>query len=196
MGQRGIHIFFDDGDQHIVQENMLMPLSIEEGEQIYIRPKNEPQRLYSQATVLRVNGEMIDVEYEDATHENNTRVSRARLWRCPVGVPALNFEEGDRVLAFDNDLCIYPADIVQIEDDQRIIVQYLDGPERMLTPELIKRFDVRAGMKIECRFSGGQHFFPGTLDKIDGERIHVKYDDGDDEWTSIRLFRLPAKRPV
>ena len=114
----------------------------------------------------------------------------------PVGTGSFNFEEGDRVLAYDCDECIYPAEIVCIEDDQRIIVQYLDGPERMLTPELIKRFDVKAGLKIECRFSGAPHFFPGTLDKVDGERIHVKYDDGDEEWTSIRLFRIPAKRPV
>jgi DUF971 family protein len=196
MGQRGIHILFDDGDQRIVQEIMIMPLTVEEGEQLYIRPKTEPQRIYSQATVLRVNGEMIDVEFEDATHENNTRVSRARLWRCPVGVPAFNFEEGDRVLAYDCDECVYPADIVQIEDDQRIVVQYLDGPERMVTPELLRRFEVKPGLKIECRWSGGPHFFPATLNKVEGERIHVKYDDGDDEWTSIRLFRIPAKRPV
>src|SRR5260370_9564289 len=39
----------------------------------------------------------------------------------------------------------------------------LDGFERMLTPELIKRFDVKAGLKVECRWSGGPHFFPGTI---------------------------------
>jgi hypothetical protein len=196
IGERGIHVLYDDGDQRIVQEIMLMPLVLEEGEHLYVRPKNEPQRIYSPATVLRVEGERLDVEFEDATHETNTRVTRARLWRCPVGTGSFNFEEGDRVLAYDCDECIYPAEIVCIEDDQRIIVQYLDGPERMLTPELIKRFDVKAGLKIECRFSGAPHFFPGTLDKVDGERIHVKYDDGDEEWTSIRLFRIPAKRPV
>ncbi|MBI3822411.1 MAG: hypothetical protein HY289_06995 [Planctomycetes bacterium] len=196
MGERGMHVLYDDGDQRVVQENMLMPLAIEEGEQLFIRPKSEPQRLYTPATVLRVHGETMDVEFDDATHENNTRVSRARFWRCPVGIPSFNFEEGDRVLALDCDECVYPAEIVTIEDDHRIVVQYLDGPERMLTPELIRRFDVKAGMKVECRFSGGPNFFPGTLNKVDGERIHVKYDDGDDEWTSIRLFRIPPKRPM
>ena len=196
LGERGLHVLFDDGDQRIVQDIMLMPLVLEEGESLYIRPKNESQRLYSPATVLRVNGERIDVEFEDATHETNTRVTRARFWRCPVGVPVINFEEGDRVLAYDCDECVYPADVVAIEDDERIIVQYLDGPERMLTPELVKRFDVRPGLKVECRWSGGPHFFPGTIAKVEGERLHVKYEDGDDEWTSIRLFRIPAKRPM
>lgn len=196
QGERGIHVLFDDGDQRVVQDLMVMPLAIEEGEQLYIRPKSEPQRLYTPATVLRVHGETLDVEFEDATHENNTRVSRARFWRCPVGVPSFNFEEGDRVLAYDCDECVYPAEIVTIEDDDRIVVQYLDGPERMLTPELIRRFDVKPGLKVECRYSGGPNFFPGTLNKVEGERIHIKYDDGDDEWTSIRLFRIPPKRPM
>lgn len=195
MGERGIHVFFDNGEQWIVQEIGLMPLVIEEGEEIQIRPKTEPQRVYAAATVTRVDGEKLDVEYEDATSETNMRVTRARFWRCPVGIGAFPFEEGDRVLAYDCDEYIYPAEIVAIQDDHQIIVQYLDGLERMLTPELIKRFDLRPGLKVECRFSGGPHSFPATLTKVDGERIHVKYDDGDDEWTSIRLFRIAPKKP-
>jgi hypothetical protein len=196
MGERGIHVFLDNGDQHVVREIGLAPLVVEEGEQIFIRSKNEPQKIYSPAVVTRVQGEVIDVDIEDAGPEYNMRVTRARFWRCPVGVGNFPFVEGDRVLAYDCDECMYPADIVTIEDEERVIVQYLDGPERMLTPELIKRFDVKTGLKVECRWSGGPHYFPGTLAKVEGERIHVKYDDGDDERTSIRLFRIPAKRPM
>ena len=194
MGERGNHILFDNGDQHIVPEIAIMALTVEEGEEIFIRPKTEPQRLYTQASVTRVKGETIDVDLEDGTQETNTRISRARFWRCPVGVPSFPFDEGDRVLAYDGDLCIYPAEIISIQDEERVLVQYLDGPERMLTPELVKRYDVRTGTKIECRFGGGPHYFPGTLNKIDGERIFVKYEDGDEEWTSIRLFRIPPKK--
>jgi hypothetical protein len=195
MGERGYHILFDNGDQHVVPDIGLMALTVEDGEQLYIRPKSEPQRVYTPATITRVDGEKLDVELEDGAEEINTRVSRARFWRCPVGVPSFPFEEGDRVLAFDGDLCIYPAEILTIEDEERIVVQYLDGPERMLTPELIKKCDLKTGMKIECRWGGAPHFFPGTLAKIDGERIFVKYEDGDEEWTSIRLFRIPPKKP-
>ncbi len=195
LGERGIHVLFDDGDQRVVQESQIMPLNIEEGEQIFIRPKMEPQKIYMPATVSRVEGERIDVDLEDGESEQNTRASRARFWRCPVGIGAVNLEEGDRVLAYDSDECVYPADVVLIEDDIRIIVQYLDGLERMLTPELVRKFDLKTGAKIECRWAGGPHYFPGTLDRIEGERVHVKYDDGDDEWTSLRLLRIPAKRP-
>ncbi len=195
MGERGVHILFDDGDWHVVPEISLMPLVVEEGEHLFIRSKSEPQRIYTPAVVTRVQGETLDVDLEDGGQETNTRISRARLWRCPVGVGSFPFEEGDRVLAFDGDMYVYPADILSIEDEQRIIVQYLDGPERMLTPELVKRFELKPGLKIECRWSGGPHFFPATLNKIDGERVFVKYDDGDEEWTSIRLFRIPPKKP-
>jgi hypothetical protein len=171
-----------------------MALTVDEGEQIYIRSKTEPQRVYTPATVTRVDGEKLDVDLEDGPQETNTRVSRARFWRCPVGVPNFPFEEGDRVLAYDCDQCIYPAEIVAIQDEERIIVQYLDGPERMLTPELIRKFDIRPGMKIECRTGGGPHSFPATLSKIDGERIFVKYDDGDEEWTSVRLLHFSPKK--
>lgn len=195
MGERGVHIFYDDGDQHVVPEIAIMPLSVDEGEQIFIRAKSEPQKIYTPATVTRVHGEILDVDLEEGGQETNTRISRGRLWRCPVGVPVFPFEEGERVMAYDCDQCVYPAEIVTIEDDIRVIVQYLDGPERMVTPELVKKWELRTGMKIECRWSGGPNFFPGTLAKIDGERIFVKYDDGDEEWTSIRLFRVPPKKP-
>jgi len=194
MGTRGILVFFDNGDRLVVQDIALMPLIIEEGEHLFARPKDEPQPMYIPAVVLHVRGEIMDIEYEDGTHETNTRVTRARFWRCPVGITSFNFEEGDRVMATDCDQCIYPADIVSINDD-KVVVQFLDGLERMVTPELVKRFDVKPGLKIESRWAGDQHFFPGTLAKVEGERILIKYEDGDEEWSSIRLIRIPPKKP-
>jgi hypothetical protein len=193
IGVKGFHVLFDDGDQRIVQEASIMPLVVEEGEQIFIRPKNQPQRIYTPATVTRVHGESIDVELEDGEHESNTRVSRARFWRSPVPFTNFAFEEGDRVLAQDCDDCVYPAEILSVQHD-RVMVQFLDGPERMLTPELVRRFELRTGAKVECRWKGGPHYFPGVLSKVEGERAHVRYDDGDEEWTSIRLVRIPPTR--
>ena len=191
MGQKGFQILYDDGGQLVVPEQALMPLMVEEGEHIFIRPKNEPQRIYSPAVVTRVAGETLDVEMEDGTRETNTKVSRVRLWRSPVGAGAFPFEEGDRVLAYDGDGCIYPAEILSIQDE-RIIVQYLDGPERMLTPELVKKFNLPAGIRVECRWKAGPNYLPGVLAKMDGDRVQIHYDDGDQEWTSVRLVRIPA----
>lgn len=193
LGTKGYHLLFDDGDQRVVTEIGLMPLAVEEGEELFIRPKNQPQRIYTPARVLRVHGEVIDVELEDGTQETNQKVSRARFWRCPVGFQSLPFDEGDRVWAQDVDGCTYPAEILSIDHD-KIIVHFLDGPERMLTPELLKRFDLRVGTAIECRWKGGQMYFPGKISQIEGDRVHINYDDGDKEWTTVRLVRLPARQ--
>jgi hypothetical protein len=189
MGTKGYHILYDDGDQRVVRELALAPLIVEEGEQIQIRPKNQPDRVYAPAVVTRVDGESLDVAYDDEERETNTKVSRARFWRSPVTTRSFPFEEGDRVLAYDVDEFIYPAEIVSIHED-RVIVQFLDGLQRMLTPELIRRFELRERSRIECRWKAGPQHFPGVIAQLDGDRIHVHYDDGDKEWTSVRLIRI------
>jgi hypothetical protein len=192
MGTKGFHILYDDGDQRVAPEQALMPLALEEGEQIQIRPKQQPQRIYSPAVVTRVDGEGLDVEYQDGERETNTSVSRARLWRCPVRIREFPFGEGERVLALDVDGFVYPAEILSVEED-RVLVQFLDGPERQLTPELIRSFELHVGSRVECRWKGGPAYFPGVLGKVEGERVFLRYDDGDEEWTSIRLVRLKAQ---
>jgi hypothetical protein len=194
IGTKGYHLLFDDGDQRVVQDSGLMTLDVEEGEELFIRPKNQPQRIYTPARVLRAAGEILDVEFEDGTQETNQKISRARFWRCPVGMKAIPFEEGDRIVAQDMDGYVYPAEILSMDGD-KIIVQFLDGPERMLTPELAKRFELVAGARVECRWKGGQTYFPGKITELDGDRIHMAYDDGDREWTTIRLVRfVPPER--
>ena len=193
IGTKGFHILFDDGDQRIVTDLGIMPLAVDEGEEIFLRPKNQPQRIYVPGRVTQSRGEMLDVELEDGTTETNQRISRARLWRCPVGIANFAFEEGDRAFAADIDGFTYPAEILSVDGD-KIVVHFLDGPERMLTPELIRRLDLAVGSRVECRWKGGPQYFPGKIDQADGDRIHVAYDDGDQEWTTIRLVRVVPKK--
>jgi DNA repair protein Crb2 Tudor domain/Agenet domain len=192
IGTKGYHLLFDDGDQRVVQDLGLMPIDIEEGEELFIRPKNQPQRIFTPARVTRVKGEMIDVELEDGTQETNQKISRARLWRCPVGMGSVEYDEGDRVWATDIDAFIYPAEVLSVDHD-KIVVQFLDGPERMLTPELLKPFELRIGTPVQCRWKGGQAYFPGKITQMEGDRVHLAYDDGDKEWTTVRLVRLMPK---
>ena len=60
----------------------------------------------------------------------------------------------------------------------------------MLTPELLKPFELRTGTRVECRWKGGQRYFPGKITEIEGDRVHFAYDDGDREWTTLRLVRI------
>jgi len=166
-----------------------MPLVIEEGEGIQIRPRDEGRLRYAQATVTRVDGEVIDVQYEDGELEYNMRVSRARFWRSPVGMSACPFSEGNRGLAHEIDGYWYPGSVVLIRDD-RVCVQYFDGPQRDLTPERLRPMNLQVGSRVECRWKGGQRHYPGEIRQKEGDRIYIVYDDGDREWTTIRLVRV------
>ena len=35
----------------------------------------------------------------------------------------------------------------------------------------------------------------GKIAKIEGDRVHLAYDDGDKEWTTVRLVRLAPREP-
>jgi hypothetical protein len=61
----------------------------------------------------------------------------------------------------------------------------------MVTPELVKPLEVGVGLRVEGRWRGGDAYSPGVIDQQRGERIHIRYDDGDEEWTTIRLVRIP-----
>ena len=193
IGTKGYHLLFDDGDQRVVPDLWIMPIDLEEGDEVFIRAKDQPQLIFTPARIVNVRGEILNVDLEDGTHETNQSLSRARFWRCPVGVRSRSFDETDRVWAQDIDGFSYPAEILSIDGD-KIIVHFLDGPERMLTPELIRPFDLQSGACVECRWKGGPRYFPGQITQKEGDRIHFHYADGDKEWTTLRLVRTPPKR--
>ncbi len=37
----------------------------------------------------------------------------------------------------------------------------------------------------------GETFYPGGIAELVGQRVFIHYDDGEKEWTNIRLLRLP-----
>jgi hypothetical protein len=187
----GVRVLFDDGDQRTVAESTLMPLVVEVGDVVHARPKDVPILQYAEATVLRVDGETVDLkfeEFDDGRIETNSLVSRLRFWKCPVGVGDVPFDEGDRVWAQDVDDFWYPAKITTLNDDQ-VRVQFLDGPERMLTPERVKAFAAKVGDAVHCRFKGGQQYFSGRVERVQGEEVEIAYDDGDRERTLLALIR-------
>lgn len=187
------HILYDDGDQLLVPHLALMPLTVAKGDNVFVRPKTEPHRIYPPATVTAVKGEKMDVVFSDGKKESSIRVSRARFWRCPVKLEATAFEEGDRVLAYDCDGFTYPSDVLSIKDDA-VIVQYLDGSERMVTPDMVTKFDLHVGDRVECRWKGDSAYYPGKITELVGDRVYISYDDGDKEWTTVRLLRLPEQK--
>lgn len=96
---------------------------------------------------------------------------------------------GKRVLAQWDDGFWYPA-TVKARGPRGIQVTYDDSSEGEVPPDQIRDLDLKAGDRIFVRWQGGPSYFPGRLVKRGGEKIHVKYDDGHEETTTISMVRV------
>jgi hypothetical protein len=84
--------------------------------------------------------------------------------------------------------------VTRLRDDE-VHVQFDDGDRAWVRFEHLLPLELAVGMFVMGRFRMGPNFYPGTLSEIDGERIHIRYDDGDEEWTTAAALALPLQPP-
>jgi hypothetical protein len=182
------HVVLDNGNQALVSSDRMRPLSLEAGDKVLARWKGGPE--YYPGEVASCRGEVIQVNYEDGDEET-TLVRLLRLqrdeWFPPIG--PTDVQEGDRVLACWFDLHWYPGVVLGV-DGKRVHVLFDDGDQALLTPDKVRPLDIKVGDRVFCRFKGGPAYYPGEVTRKKGEVIHIQYDDGDEETTSIRLVRI------
>lgn len=65
-----------------------------------------------------------------------------------------------------------------------------NGDQATVTVKQIAPLDIQVGSRVFGRWRNGPAYFPGRVDKQDAEKIHIKYDDGDEEWTTISMVRV------
>ncbi|MCC7493980.1 MAG: DUF4537 domain-containing protein [Fimbriimonadaceae bacterium] len=107
------------------------------------------------------------------------------------GAPPADWVAGDRVLCqWSHDLFWYPATVRQAAPG-RVYVKFDDGDKEWTVPERVMPLDLEVGDRVYCRWQGGDEYYPGQVSLAEGsERIHVVYDDGDQEWTTVGFCRL------
>ena|ERR1700677_3362310 len=97
---------------------------------------------------------------------------------------------GQKILAqWYPEVFFYPGTIKSKEGD-KFKVQFDDGDQALVTAKQIVPLDIKVGSRVFCRFKGGPAYFPGKVDQQDGAKIHIQYDDGDVEWTTISMVRV------
>jgi hypothetical protein len=189
----GYQVLFDDQDQDILKENEIRPLQLVEGDEVGCRPKNESRPIYYPATILAVHdNELVDVRFgpELDTVETNMPIGRLRI---RLSAPTIsNFQEGDRVLAPFEDGYIYPGVVLSVDSD-RTLIHFLDGTQGWVPTEQLRALEFEPGQRVEARWQAGQAYFPGSVSECQGDKLHIHYDDGDREWTLVRLVRLPRE---
>jgi hypothetical protein len=187
------HVCFDDGNQALVTADRLRPLEIDAGARVQGRWKGGPE--FYPGEITSRQGEVIHVQYDDGDEET-TLLRLVRLERDEWFGPGelAGVAQGDRVLACWHDLNWYPGVVVSV-NGKRIHILFDDGDQALVTPDRIRALAFRAGDRVCCRKKGGPFYSPGEITRINGEVIHVAYDDGEEEVTSIRLVRVEREGP-
>ncbi len=98
---------------------------------------------------------------------------------------------GDRVLAeWPAEVQWWYPGVVVSDAGQAKEVQFDDGGRATLTDSQMTPLGVQTGMRVFCRWKGGDQYYGGKVSSAVGSCIHVDYDDGDKESTSISMIRV------
>jgi hypothetical protein len=182
------HVLFDHGNQAMLTLDRIKPLTLAIGDRVFCRRQGGPEFLPGEVTER--HGEVVKVRYDDA-EEETTSIRLVRLerddWFPPSELPNIN--KGDRILGCWFDLHWYPGVVLSI-DGKRLHVLFDDGDQALLTTDKVRALKVNVGDRVWGRYKGGPIYYGGEVMKKQGEVIDIRYDDGDEETTSIRLIRI------
>lgn len=184
-----IEVLFDMGAQAVLHPDKIRPFLLQEGDSVYCRLRGG--RDYFPGRISKLEGEKVLVNYDDG-HSETTSVRLLRLKRDEwfPNNPSMKIAVGERVLACYYDLCWYTGMIVSV-DGRRIRIAFDDGDQSMVTPDQIRPLRLEIGDRIQCRFGGAMEFTPANINDINGEKILVRSEEGQEEWTSQRMIRYP-----
>ena len=97
--------------------------------------------------------------------------------------------KGDRVLAqWEADGMWYPARITAVEG-RAIHVAFDDGDLAVVGALQVRAVDWTAGTRVQCNWKNRGQYYAGTISFRAGERIDVRYDDGDNETMTLGRCR-------
>lgn len=82
----------------------------------------------------------------------------------------------------------YPCEIVK---DEPLVtsVKFLDGSTADLAPDDVVRIDVQPGDEVWGNWQRGNTWYRGAVVSRDGDSLHLRYDDGDEETTTFQYIR-------
>jgi len=97
-------------------------------------------------------------------------------------------EPGARILGQWGDGRWYPATISSQNGDF-FHVAFNDGDQANLPRTRIRGIDWKVGTRVQCNWKGRGRYYTGTITVKESNFVHISYDDGDQEDTSISRCR-------
>lgn len=104
-----------------------------------------------------------------------------------------SWKEGDRALAQWDDQYWYCAIVREADSRQhRYSVEFGDGSSAWIFASQMLEDDIKVGDRISAKRKGTYSW--GKITKRNGNDIHISYDDGDEEDTTIDVVRVVRPR--
>jgi hypothetical protein len=115
---------------------------------------------------------------------------KGEKFRLPKSLYSGKWKTGDRVLVkWSKDAYWYPATVAGVEDSMYSI-EYLDGDSEYRFEKFLQAEKLGPGDAVFGNWQGKGKYFKGKITKRNGDDIHIKYDDGDQEDTTIGRVRV------
>lgn len=103
--------------------------------------------------------------------------------------PASRWHVGDRVLAPWEPQFLYAGTLREVRNDEAHVA-FDDGDSGWVPLAELQELHVTVDQFVLCRKEMGQLFYPATIEDVSGETVHVRFEDGDVEWTTVAAVRV------
>src|SRR5262245_40276305 len=100
-----------------------------------------------------------------------------------------SWEVGDRVLAPWEPQLLYAGTLREVRDGEARVA-FDDGDSGWVPTAELRELHLEIGQDVTCRKEMGPLFYPATIEDVSGETVHVRFDDGDTEWTTVAAVRV------
>ena len=104
------------------------------------------------------------------------------------GLPSMAQVSGGRVLGQWSDGRWYPARVIWIQGNA-ISVNFDDGDQSVLDYSRVRSINWTEGTRVQCNWKNQGRYYSGYIAEMEGERIFIQYDDGDQELATIGRCR-------
>lgn len=199
--EREALIAFDDGDAGWVLLDQIRPFLVQTGQAVLGRRKMGPH--FFPGRITEVHHERVLIRFDDGQEEWTT-VAALRIPCQAIGPAAApttvashlkfyeNLQPGDRVWAPWNAGTLFVGTVDEVQEKE-VHIHFDDGDRGWVLREQVLPLEIPVGLRVMGRWKMGTAHYPGTVAEVQGDRIHIHYDDGDKEWTKPAALAVPCQ---
>lgn len=104
-----------------------------------------------------------------------------------------DWSEGDRILAPWEPQWLYPGVVRRVQGDVAEI-DFDDGDHASRYLAELRPVEVQKGDRVYARRDKGpKMYYPATVLAVRGEEVHVRFEAGGEEWTTVSYLRFARR---